>query len=253
MTPKTDSPRRIGLARALSKLGHCSRSEAQRKITAGRIRLNGRLVLDPQTPVVLGADKVEVDNEIIAAAKKIYLVMNKPRGMVTTANDEKGRVTVLSLLPLSSRWLAPVGRLDKASEGLLLFTNDSEWAGKVTAPETHLDKTYHVQIAAIADQSLMQQLRFGVRTDDNLLRVKRATIVRQGKKNSWIEVVLSEGKNRHIRRLLAGLNIEVLRLIRIAIGPLALGDLPKGKIRELKREEKARLDKAMAGRSARAS
>ena len=127
-----------------------------------------------------------------------------------------------------------------------LGTNDSEWAARITAPETHLDKTYHVQIAAIADRGLLNALREGARTDDGyFLRVKEARLLRQGERNSWLEIVLDEGKNRHIRRLLEHLKIEVLRLVRIAIGPLTLGDLAKGATRVLTDKEKQMLDRAM--------
>lgn len=175
-------------------------------------------------------------------------MMNKPRGVVTTAHDEKGRDTVYSLLPETQQWVAPVGRLDKASEGLLVLTNDSAWGARIASPETHVAKTYHVQVAALADDDLIGRLIAGVRLvsadrkNGEILRVKRASIVRIGKKNSWLEIVLDEGKNRQIRRLLAALGIDVLRLVRIAVGPLQLGDLPKGKVRELTQEEKAALD-----------
>src|SRR4029077_1943763 len=115
-------------------------------------------------------------------------------------------------------WIAPVGRLDKASEGLLLLTNDSEWAARVTAPETHLDKTYHAQISTIADEELLQTLRNGIRAGDGeFLRVKNVRALRSGERNSWLEIILDEGKNRHIRRMLEALKIEVLRLVRVAI------------------------------------
>jgi 23S rRNA pseudouridine2605 synthase len=173
--------------------------------------------------------------------------MNKPRGIVTTASDEKGRDTVYSLLTADIPWIAPVGRLDKASEGLLLLTNDSEWGARVTAPETHLDKTYHVQIGRIADRELLEALKNGVRTKDgDTLRLKAAALLRQGQRNSWVEIILEEGKNRHIRRMLETLGIEVLRLIRVAIGPLGLGELAKGAVRELTAEEKLTLDRAMS-------
>jgi 23S rRNA pseudouridine2605 synthase len=244
---------RSGLARALSKSGYCSRTSASKLIRDGRVRLNGRVVRDPEKPVASGQDRIEVDGQKLAAAKKIYLLMNKPRGVVTTAHDEKSRDTVYSLLPESQPWVAPVGRLDKASEGLLLLTNDSEWGARIVSPEMHVEKTYHVQIAAVANEDLIRRLTGGIRVasgdrkSDELLRVKQATIVRAGKKNSWLEIVLDEGKNRQIRRLLAELGIEVLRLIRIAIGLLRLGDLGKGKVRELTLEEKTALDQVSAG------
>jgi 23S rRNA pseudouridine2605 synthase len=150
-------------------------------------------------------------------------------------------------LPEDSTWLAPVGRLDKASEGLLLFTNDSEWNARVTDPATHLDKTYHAQIATIANPSLLESLERGVETErGEILRCKRVSLLRQGEKNSWLELVLDEGKNRHIRRMFDALGIEVLRLIRVAIGPLQLGDLAKSAHRPLTPVELTALNRAMS-------
>lgn len=240
------TPARAGLARALSKLGYCSRSQAFELVRQGKVRLNGNTTRNPETPVRVGIDRIEVQGVPVAAAEKIYVLLNKPRGVVTTASDEKGRATVYSLLPSRLQWIAPVGRLDKASEGLLLLTNDSGWAARVTAPEAHLDKTYHVQIAALPGDSLLEALERGRETPEGeFLRVKRARPLRAGAKNSWVEIVLDEGKNRHIRRLFDTLGIEVLRLIRVAIGPLQLGDLTKGAHRPLRPDEKAALDHAM--------
>jgi 23S rRNA pseudouridine2605 synthase len=130
-------------------LGFCSRSQAANLIRAGRVRLNGATRTDPETPVHLERDRIEVDRNAIAAESRIYLMLNKPRGVVTTASDEKGRPTVYSLLGEELPWVGPVGRLDKASEGLLLFTNDSEWAARLSDPASHLDKTYHVQASTV--------------------------------------------------------------------------------------------------------
>lgn len=237
--------RTVGLARALSKLGYCSRSRAQQLIRSGRVRLNGTIKRNPETPVSLGRDRIEVDGSSITATEKIYVMLNKPRGLVTTASDEKGRPTVYSKLGADLPWLAPVGRLDKASEGLLLLTNDSEWAARITAPESHVSKTYHVQVSGMLDAQFADTLRKGVRVPDGDLRVKDARILRTGDRHTWLVIVLDEGKNRHIRRMLEHLGIEVLRLVRVAIGPLTLGDLPKGASRPLTREEKSALDAAM--------
>jgi len=208
--------------------------------------LNGAVQSDPETPTHPGKDRIEVDGLALAAKTKVYLVLNKPRGVVTTASDEKGRETVYAYLPKNLPWLAPVGRLDKASEGLLLLTNDSEWAARITAPETHLDKTYHVQIRAVADHGLLHAVHDGVQTSEgDFLRAKNARLVRRGKQNSWLEIILDEGRNRHIRRMFENLKIEVLRLMRVAIGPLALGELLKGATRVLTRDEKQALDRAM--------
>jgi 23S rRNA pseudouridine2605 synthase len=233
---------RYGLARVLSKLGICSRSQAQTLVRAGRVKVNGRIVVDPETPADAARDRIVVDGEEVAARKKIYLALNKPRGYVTTASDEHDRQTVYDLLKNSVAmppgvWLAPVGRLDKASEGLLLFSNDSVWAARLTDPAAHLDKTYHVQIDALADAELLARLREGIVDAGETLALKSVRELRRGEKNSWLEIVLDEGRNRQIRRVLAAFDIGVLRLVRVAIGPIALGTLAKGEWRELSAEE----------------
>ena len=244
--PPGDASRRVGLARALSKLGYCSRSEAFEFIRAGRVGLNGGIRRDPEAPVHAERDRIQVDGREVAAPAKLYLMLNKPRGVVTTASDEKDRETVYAYLDEGLPWVAPVGRLDKASEGLLLLTNDSEWAALVLAPETHLDKIYHVQIDAVADAGLIKSITRGVTTSDGaFLRAKSAQILRGGEKNTWLEIVLDEGKNRHIRRMLGQLGIKVLRLLRVAIGPLRLGELKKGTSRRLTNGEKRELDRAL--------
>ena len=243
---RAKSSRRVGLARALSKLGYCSRSDAFDLIRGGRVRLNGAILRDPEAPVRLEKDGIEVDGQPVAIPSRIYLVLNKPRGVVTTASDEKGRQTVYALLESNLPWVAPVGRLDKASEGLLLLTNDSQWAARVQEPATHLDKTYHVQISRVADAGLLESIRRGVKTEGGeFLRAKRVCVLRGGARNSWLEIVLDEGRNRHIRRMLKPLDVEVLRLVRVAIGPLRLGQLPKGGVRTLTVAEKQALDQAM--------
>lgn len=241
--------RNVGLARAISKMGYCSRSRAEDAIRAGRVRVNGALRRNVETPVHLGKDRVEIDGLEIKKAEKIYLMLNKPRGVVTTASDERGRETIYSFLEKyragSLNWVAPVGRLDKASEGLLLITNDSEWAAKITAPETHVDKIYHVQIAGQATPAMIEKLQQGFTVKDGeFLRVKRASVIRLGERNCWLEIALDEGRNRHIRRMFETIGIEVLRLIRVAIGALQLGDLPKGEVRALSAQERMLFRKA---------
>ncbi len=208
--------RSVGLARALSKLGYASRAQAAELIAAGRVRLNGTVRRNAEAPVLLGQDKI--------------------------ASDEKGRETVYDYIGEGEGWLAPVGRLDKASEGLLLLTNDSEWAARVLDPARHVAKTYHVQMAALADEALLEALRRGVRDGGDFLRVELVRELRRGERNSWLEIVLHEGKNRHIRRMLESLGIEVLRLVRVAIGALELGDLGKGESRKLSAAEKAAVE-----------
>jgi 23S rRNA pseudouridine2605 synthase len=237
--------RLVGLARALSKLGFCSRSQAARLIREGRVQLNGATRRDPETPVRLERDRIDVDRNAVAAEAKIYLMLNKPRGVVTTACDEKGRQTVYSLLGEKLPWVGPVGRLDKASEGLLLLTNDSEWAARISDPRSHLDKTYHVQVGGVIRDILIDALQLGLNAGGELLRAKHARVLRTGEKNTWLEIVLDEGKNRQIRRMFEHLGIEVLRLVRVSVGPLALGQLGKGKSRPLITEEKVALDRAI--------
>jgi len=248
---KTGNARKIGLARALSKLGYCSRQQAAKLIKEGKVRLNGTTPRNPEAPARLGIDRIEVHGFTVKAAEKIYLMMNKPRGVVTSAAEERGRDTVYSMLPPDLSWLAPVGRLDKASEGLLLFTNDSAWGARISDPVTHLDKTYHVQIRAHAEPQLLEALERGVETErGEILCCKSVRVVRSGEKNSWLEIILDEGKNRHIRRMLDARGVEVLRLIRVAVGPLPLADLPKGGHRTLTPSELESLNRAINKRGA---
>lgn len=241
---------RHGLARVLSKRGLCSRSEAARWILAGRVQVDGRPVRDPEFPISAGGrQRIAIDGrEIDAAAPRfLYLMLNKPRGLVTTARDERGRDTVYRCFdgamldgePLP--WIAPVGRLDQASEGLLLFSNDPQWAAAITDPGSGPEKTYHVQVDTIPGAALLARMTAGVmETGEGTgerLRAKSARLLRSGERNAWIEIVLDEGRNRQIRRLLAACGIGVLRLVRVAIGELALGDLPKGSWRPLSEDE----------------
>ena len=155
-------------------------------------------------------DRIEVDGSPIDKTPAIYFIMNKPRGVMTTASDEKGRETVYDLLEPGLPWVGPVGRLDKASEGLLLLTNDSEWAARITEPASHLDKKYHVQVDCVADADLLARIMLGHAVDGEQLCAKGAKLLRHGDKNSWLEITLDEGKNRQIRRLLEALGVRVL-------------------------------------------
>lgn len=240
MKPRSPPPAgpRHGVARVLSKQGVCSRSEAIRRVLDGRVRVNGRVVRDPEFGVRQGVDVVAVDDAPLVAAEPLFVMLNKPRGLVTSTADERGRETVYRCFDGAGLpWLAPVGRLDRASEGLLLFCNDPAWAAGITDPATGPDKTYHVQIDRHADDALLAQLEAGVRDGDEWLAAGRARRLREGERTAWLELMLDEGRNRHIRRLLAAFDIEVRRLVRVAIGPLALGELPKGHWRRLTAEE----------------
>lgn len=236
------SPVRHGLARVLSKRGVCSRTEAARWIAAGRVSVDGRVVHDPEFPILRDRHRVAVDDRELATSAGIYLMLNKPRGLVTTASDDRGRDTVYRCLDGAGLpWLAPVGRLDKASEGLLLFGNDPEWAARVTDPERGPRKTYHVQVDTVPDAAVLAALVSGVDDAGQRLQASSAALLRHGAKNAWLEIVLEQGRNRQIRRLLAAFDIGVLRLLRVAIGELTLGDLPKGGWRPLTAAEQASL------------
>lgn len=240
--------RKTGLARALSKAGHCSRSQAAQLVRDGRVSINGHVRRDPEAPVRSG-ESIHVDGRELVSASKIYLMVNKPRGLVTTTSDEQGRQTIYDCLGDDLPWLAPVGRLDKASEGLLLLTNDSEWAARILSPDTHLPKTYHVQIDRLADEALLAGIQSGVQCGGDFLRADAVRLLRTGRRNSWVEIILTEGKNRHIRRMLEVFGVEVLRLVRVGIGSLQLGELTKGAYRPLTSAEKKALDVEMETRS----
>ncbi|MEO8741788.1 MAG: pseudouridine synthase [Lysobacteraceae bacterium] len=230
--------RRHGLARVISKMGMASRTEAARWIAAGRVAVNGRVQHDPDYPTVQGSDRIAVDGHGVGVGARVYLMLNKPRGLITTTQDEHGRDTVYRCLDDAGLpWLMPVGRLDKASEGLLLFCNDPEWAARIADPASGPDKTYHVQVDCIPGAAILAKLVQGIDCDGDRLSAKSVILLRHGAKNAWLEIVLDEGRNRQIRRLLAEQNIGVLRLLRVAIGSLQLGDLAKGKWRILSDSE----------------
>ena len=200
--------------------------------------VDGRCIRDPERPTDAERERLTLDGRPVGAAERVYIALNKPRGVVVSAADERGRDTVYGLLEGTGLpWLGPVGRLDRASEGLLLLSNDTVWAAGLTEPKHHVDKTYHVQVDCRPDEALLARLRAGVVDAGERLGAVAVNVLREGEKNAWLEVVLDEGRNRHIRRLLAAHDIGVLRLIRVAIGPLALGELPKGQWRHLTADE----------------
>jgi 23S rRNA pseudouridine2605 synthase len=243
---KSPTSSRFGVARVLSKRGLASRTEAAGWVREGRVRVNGQRTFDPEYPTHLDAD-IQVDGLRSQTADRIYLALNKPRGLVTTARDEKQRATIYDCLrDLQLPWVAPVGRLDRASEGLLLLSNDSQWAAGITAPESGLSKTYHVQVDRLPSPEDILALREGVEVEPGqpFWQVVAAQILRSGGKTAWLEIVLDEGRNRQIRRMLAMRDLNVLRLLRIAVGPVQLGSLAKGAARALTAAEIAALTKA---------
>ncbi|MGI8560239.1 MAG: pseudouridine synthase [Luteimonas sp.] len=225
---------RHGLARVLSKHGLCSRAQAEAWIRAGRVAIDGQAVRNPEHPVDAGSRGISIDGRALVQAENLYLMLNKPRGLVTTTTDERGRDTVYRCFDGAGLgWIAPVGRLDKASEGLLLFSNDPAWAARITDPATGPRKTYHVQVDATPDHAQLARLEAGIDCDGQRLRVAFARVLRSGGRNAWLEIALDEGRHRQIRRLLSAIDVEVLRLVRVAVGTVALGDLAKGQWRRL--------------------
>lgn len=227
------------LARAMSKRGLASRKVAAQWIIDGRVRVNNITITDPSHFVDIANDDIHVNDAKLEPLSPLYYMLNKPRGLVTTTQDEQDRETVYKCFdPPPPSWIFPVGRLDKASEGLLLFTNDTTWADTLANPASHVQKTYHVQIRPRPDASLVERLIEGITTDDGAnLHAHSARILRLGEKNGWLEVTLNEGKNRQIRRMIDAAGGIVLRLIRVSIGSLQLGTLPKGAVRTLSEAE----------------
>jgi 23S rRNA pseudouridine2605 synthase len=232
----------VSIARALSKLGVCSRAEGERAVRAGRVGVNGAIVHQLSFRVVPETDRIEIDGVVVGKASRVYIALNKPRGLVTTRDDPEGRATIYeSLAGADLPFVGPVGRLDKASEGLLLLTNDTQWANALIDPESHVEKTYHVQAKTTESARVLESVKAGVKSIELLRSGSRST--------AWFTVVLDEGKNRQIRRLFEAIDVEVLRLVRVAIGPLELGALAKGEWRHLTASEVAALRKSAAPRA----
>jgi 23S rRNA pseudouridine2605 synthase len=231
----------VSIVRALSKLGHSSRSAAERLVAEGRVRVDGRVVREASLRVDPERARIEVDGARIAKAASVYLALNKPRGVVTTRDDPEGRATVYDCLEGAALpFVGPVGRLDKASEGLLLLTNDTQWANALLAPASHVDKTYHVQVRTTEPDAVLARARAGVKSIEVLRTGSRST--------AWFAIVLDEGRYRQIRRVFEAAGVEVLRLVRVAIGPLALGTLARGEWRHLTAAEVSALRKSAAPR-----
>lgn len=241
--PSSGSPAsrsaRFGIARVMSKAGLCSRSSAEEMVRAGRVELDGRLILDPEYPIAEHQrQRVCIDGTPLSQAVRVYVMLNKPRGAIVSTHDERERDTIYRCFDGADLpWLAAVGRLDRASEGLLLLSNDPGWAARITDPISRLPKTYRVQVARVPTTDDLAALRGGIEDAGETLLAQSSEVLRSGGKTAWIEIVLHAGRNRQIRRMLAARNLTVLRLIRVAIGRLALGELPKGAWRSLEPQE----------------
>lgn len=237
--PKTPASR-AQLHRAVSKLGLGSRGQAWGWVVAGLVEVDGRVVRDPLAWVQLGRQKIALRGETAAPPPAVTLALHKPRGVVTTRGDERGRPTVYGLLPAGLPWVFPVGRLDADSEGLLLLTNDSALSVRLTEPTHAVPKTYRVTVRGTPDDAALATLREGVELDDGRTRPAGVTVERSGAR-CVLEFVLTEGRNRQVRRMCAAVGHKVRRLVRVAVGGLTLGDMKPGECRELGEGELALL------------
>ncbi|HEV7922814.1 MAG TPA: pseudouridine synthase [Thermoanaerobaculia bacterium] len=234
--PPGDRPLKT-LERVLSKAGLGSRSEARRWIGARRVKVNGRVVEDPDRWVDLERDAVLFDDEPLESEKHLYLLLYKPAGYITTYRDPEGRKTIYDLLPERERYLFPVGRLDLDTSGLLLLTNDTQFAERLTNPEYHVPKTYRVKASRPLSDVDLERLRNGLELRDGPTRP--AAVERTGV--AAFEITITEGRNRQVRRMVEALDARVEKLVRIAIGPVGIGELQSGQTRELTEEEVRRL------------
>jgi pseudouridine synthase len=225
------------LERVLSKAGLGSRTDARKWIGAGRVKVNGRVIGTPDYWVDLERDRVSLDDKPVRSPKKIYLLLNKPKGFITTYKDPGGRPTVYDLIRDAGRWVVPVGRLDQDSSGLLLLTNDTRFAERVTNPDYKVPKTYLVKASTLLTDAQLDQLRAGVSLSDGPTQPAVVQRVRDSSRYSFIEITIREGRNRQVRRMIEAVGSKVLKLVRTEIGGLRIGDLAIGKFRELTRAE----------------
>lgn len=221
------------LERVLSKAGVGSRSDARKWIGAGRVKVNGRLIQNADQWVDLERDNVTLDDKPVRPGKKVYLLLYKPKGYITTYKDPQGRPTVYDLIRDAGQWLGTVGRLDQDSSGLLLLTNDNRFAEQVTNPEYKIPKTYLVKASTRLSDEQLDQLRNGVVLSDGPTQPAVVKRVRDGAKYAFVEITICEGRNRQVRRMIDAVGSKVLKLVRVRIGRIEIGGLAIGKYREL--------------------
>jgi pseudouridine synthase len=225
------------LERVISKAGIGSRREARRWIGAGRVKVNGRLVQTPDRWVDLERDVVTLDDKPVRARRRIYLALYKPKGYITSYADPQGRPTVYDLIAGLGEFVVPVGRLDRDSSGLLLMTNDTAFAELIMNPDHEAPKTYLVKAATLLTEEQLEQLRRGVELDDGPTKSAEVRRIRDSRKRTFLEMTIREGRYREVRRMLEAVGSRALKLVRTAIGPLAIGNLEIGRYRELTPEE----------------
>jgi pseudouridine synthase len=225
------------LERVLSKAGFGSRTEARSWIGAGRVRVNGKLIQTPDHWVDLERDRVTLDGKPVRAGRKIYLLLYKPEGYLTTYKDPQGRPTVYDLIQDLDQWVFPVGRLDLDTSGLLLLTNDTQFAERITNPAYKAPKTYLVKTASRLGDGELEQLRRGVLLSDGATQPALVQRLRDSGNHTFLELTITEGRNRQVRRMIEAVDSSVLKLVRTAIGAIQIGELGIGKHRQLEAPE----------------
>jgi 23S rRNA pseudouridine2605 synthase len=231
------------LERVFSKAGLGSRTEARSWISSGRVQVNGKTVRNPDQWIDLSADRISLDGKALQPLLKTYLLLYKPKGYITTYKDPEGRPTVYDLVADAGTWLSPVGRLDLDTSGLLVLTNDNDFAERVTNPNHKVPKTYQLKTSTLLTDEQVQSLRTGVTLSDGPTRPALVTRLRDTPRYSHLEMTITEGRNRQVRRMIEAIGSKVLKLVRTAIGPIRIGDLPIGKWRQLTPEEVRQLMK----------
>lgn len=229
------------LERVISKAGLGSRTEARRWIHAGRVAVNGQVTENPDQWIDMQRDQVRVDNQPLTIRERMHVLLYKPKGYLTTYKDPEGRPTVYDLITDIDTFVSPVGRLDLDTSGLLVMTNDTQFAEHVTNPLSHVPKTYLVKSSTRLTDAQLQQLRDGIELSDGPTRPAAVTRVRDSEKYTHLEITITEGRNRQVRRMIEALDSHVLKLVRVKIGPIAIGELQIGRWRLLTPAEIERL------------
>lgn len=231
------------LERVISKAGLGSRTQARSWIHEKRVEVNGKVVENPDQWIDFKRDRITVDGRPLQPETKVYILLYKPKGFVTTAKDPDGRPTVYDLVKHVKGWISPVGRLDLETTGLLILTNDTQFAERMTNPDHKVPKTYQLKVRGMVPDEQLEQLRKGVELSDGPTRPARVSRLRTSEKYSFLEMTITEGRNRQVRRMIEAIGTKVMKLTRVAIGPIRIGDLQVGKYRHMTPEEVASLDK----------
>jgi pseudouridine synthase len=225
------------LERVISKAGIGSRTDARSWIGAGQVQVNRQTVRNPDHWVDLDKDRITLNGKALRAVEKVYILLYKPKGYLTTWRDPEGRPTVYQLLNDAGTWLSPVGRLDLDTSGLLVLTNDNDFAERLTNPDHKVPKTYQIKAGTLLTEAQLDQLRIGVELSDGPTRPAQVTRLRDSGRHTFLEMTITEGRNRQVRRMLEAVESKVTKLVRIAIGPIRIGELPIGKWRRLTPDE----------------